>query len=86
MMRVVRTVLISSVLLFPALTSELIAQTADTPTLAKRFDALEQVVRKLEQRVAELNTLLRAALPPSPVVDIEPVHLNSSPIKRTNYR
>jgi protein-disulfide isomerase len=52
-------------------------------SLSKRLDALEVAVGSLEREISELNTMLRAVLPPSPITDISPVQLNiaNAPVK-----
>jgi protein-disulfide isomerase len=44
--------------------------------VSKRLELLEQAVRALERQVSDLTTTLRAALPPSPILDIQPFDLN----------
>ena len=51
------------------------AQAADARQVINRLDALEESVDALSRQVAELSTLLRAALPPSPIENIPPFDL-----------
>lgn len=51
------------------------AQTSET-SLVKRLDGVEQAVRALEKQVADLNSLLRSALPPPPFVDVMPFEIS----------
>lgn len=73
-MRFVR-MLISAVVLLAVGESVLVGQATDTRALENRFGALEETVRALEQQVVELSTMLRAALPPSPITDVPSLNL-----------
>jgi protein-disulfide isomerase len=78
-----RSVIIVGFLLLSLNVSDLAAQTPDAFSLSKRLDALEGAVSGLEREISDLNTMLRALLPPPPIVDIAPVQLNiaNAPVK-----
>jgi len=52
------------------------AQTSVMQEVETRLASVEEAVRALGRAVSELNTLLRAALPPSPIAELEPVELS----------
>ena len=74
-MRFARAVIVTSVVVH-LYQSSLFGQTIETEPLSKRLELLEETMRALERQVSELSTTLRAALPPSPILDIQPFDLN----------
>src|SRR5687768_9487903 len=72
---VLRVWVATGVLLLAAPATNGNAQTHDG-LISGRLDRLEQSIRDLQDRVAELSNLLRAALPPSPVIELKCVRLS----------
>ncbi len=73
MATMVRIAIVLSILMMIASVT-VFTQSVDPP-LIHRFDVLEEMVRALGKQVSELNTKLRAAVPPSPTQDVEPFDL-----------
>src|SRR5688572_20121190 len=73
--RVMRITSISVAFAMAVVPPVISAQTSET-SLVKRLDGVEQAVRALEKQVADLNSLLRSALPPPPFVDVMPFEIS----------
>jgi protein-disulfide isomerase len=55
---------------------QLHGQAQDANALISRIDALEATVKSLTKQIADLNRMLRSALPPPPVEDVSPFDIS----------